>query len=266
MTERATQGVAFSHMATLATIAAIALASTVVWQVWHAGSDVTATNPEPLASAQAETPFDAVDWQAALDGRDSDDPDGLSNIGDNVVNALVGTYNALAQEGVYTPEAGEAAANDIAGSLKATVSYRTYTEADIKTDADTSASRLLAYRNDMRIALEPLLKNNQYELSVFALYVETTDAAYAEALKKTAGNYRAAIANAEKTVVPHDAVDEHAEVLNALSEFAAIIARMGEHGDDAFAAVALLKTYDSAERRLFNSFDALARYGREKQS
>ena len=123
---------------------------------------------------------------------------------------------------------------------------------------------MLAYRNDLRIALEPLLKNTDYELGLFANYIETRDTHYTDLLRTTAENYRAAIANAAHVVVPKDALAEHVGILNALSEFSSVVERMIEYADDPFASAALLRTYNETESRLFSSFDASISRAREK--
>ena len=269
-------------MPLIAALSFVALTGAIFWQIKQglaSGTEVSARNDATVPTERARTPFDAVNWQSPAFGENAEaagdpsssakameDRDGLSNIGENVVGALFGSYATLAQSGAYAPEMGEAVAEDIAQSLRATVSYPTYSENEIKADPDTSNARVLDYRNEMRIALEPLLKNKQYELSNFALYIETRDKKYVNSLNLAAQNYRLAIENAANVVVPKDAVGKHVEILNALSEFGSILESMAEYGEDAFAAVALLRTYDEAEKRMFASFDALARYSWEKQS
>lgn len=223
----------------------------------------------PLASpGVAQTPSGSIDWQTQLttDTVSALDPDGISNIGENVMGALLGSYATLAENGSYTSEEGKKVAEDIAASLKARVSYKAYGTADLKTDADTSYERMLAYRGDLRIALEPLLENPGYELSIFANYIESRDSAYLDQLKGTSKNYRAAIANAALLSVPEDAASRHAEILNALSEFVSVVERLTEHADDPFASAALLRTYNESEANLVVSFNKLAEYYRSKKS
>ena len=63
MEERANPGVAFSHMTVLAALSAITLFGVALWQIGHRLSrpSVTAGNSLGTASANAETPFAAVD-------------------------------------------------------------------------------------------------------------------------------------------------------------------------------------------------------------
>lgn len=241
-------------------------------KISEGGRLLSAENTTVGASSVARTPYGSINWQAPLpdDSADapsaagaSEDADGISNIAENVMGALLGSYATLAESGSYTPEEGEKIAEDIANSLKASVSYPVYSQSDLKTDTDISYERMLAYRSDLRIALEPLLKNPGYELGLFANYIETRDKSYTDQLRTTAENYRTAIGNVANVVVPEDAVSEHVGILNALSEFASVVERMTRHADDPFASAALLRTYNETESRLFTSFDALATYARK---
>lgn len=249
-------------------------------KISQGGRILSAVNAPVGAFTVARTPYGSVNWQAPLEtsspltgqapesadgsGVMEEDKDGISNIADNVMGALVGSYVTLAENGSYTPEEGEKIAEDIAASLKASVSYPIYSQIDIKTDTDTSYERMLTYRNDLRIALEPLLKNPGYELSLFANYIESRDARYLEQLRETATNYRLAIESAGNVVVPEDAASQHVGILNALSEFGAIVGRLSKHADDAFASAALLRTYNDSEANLVISFDSLASYYKSK--
>lgn len=235
------------------------------------GQVVSAHNKKVSASDMARTSPGDIDWQVSLSGTEgttgaANDPDGLDNIADNVGGALVGAYATLAESGAYTPEEGKKIAEDIAASLKASVSYPIYSATDLKTDTDTSYERMLSYRNDLRIALEPLLKNPGYELGLFANYVESREVHYLDELHATAANYRLAVEGSGNVVVPTDAVASHLEILNALSEFGAIVERLARHADDAFASAALLRTYQESEANLITSFSKLAEYYRGKKS
>ncbi len=235
-------------------------------KISQGGRILSAVNAPTDAFTVARTPYGSINWQAPLTADIDTDPDGISNIAENVAGALLDSYATLAESGSYTPKKGEKIAEDIAASLKASVSYPTYRAADLKTDTDTSYDRMLEYRNDLRVALESLLGNPGYELNIFANYIESRDESYLEQLQATAANYRLAIENAANVVVPVDALLYHVGILNALSEFASVVERLSQHADDPFATAALLRTYNETEQRLFASFDALARYGREKQS
>ena len=269
-------------MALAAGLSVVALIGVGAWQIWsatHSERVLRAENtaPAPVAT-RAETPFSGLDWQSELvagigttTGKSAfaeatTDKDGLSNIAGNVTGVLLESYATLAEDGVYAPEAGERIAGDVAESLRAHVSYKTYAAGDVTTTSDVLYDRMLAYRGDMQIALGPLLKNTEYELNMFARYIDTGDAEYLARLERTAENYRAAAENAAQLTVPADAVVHHIRVLNALSEFAATLDGLKDNADDPFASVALLRTYNAAEQQVYLSFDALARYARNKQS
>lgn len=262
-----------------AALSVAALVGIVVWQVGQAltdGNIISAVNRTASEiSERAGTPYGSMNWQAPIDelapasaagsNEAMEDEDGISNIAENVVGALVGSYTALSEAGSYTQEEGEKIASGIAENLRANVSYTSYSEADIQTDEDTSYKRMLTYRSDLREALEPLLKNPGYELRIFANYIESRDAEYLSQLKTAAQNYDDAVEGAAEVIVPKDATSYHVGVLNALSEFGTTIKAMTEHADDAFASAALLRTYNSAELKLFTSFNALASYEKQKQ-
>src|SRR3989344_8864790 len=231
MEERAESSVGFSHMATLAALSAIVLLGVSTWhiyQVFARGNPVNATNAvDSSAQARASTPYGSVNWQAppedasgvlAGDEPTAGDPDGISNIEGNVARALLNSYVMLNEAGIYTPEDGEKIAEDIAASLRASVSFKTYSASDIKTDPNVSYDRMLAYRNDLRIALEPLLGNPGYELGLFANYIESKDATYTDRLKAASENYRKAVALAAAVTAPVDAAKEHVDISTALSE------------------------------------------------
>lgn len=267
MNERAEAGAAFSHMALIAGCAVLLLAGVVVWQVYamSTGSAVSAGGGEPLLPKTDRSPFASVNWQTPVDEtQDPSDPDGISNIGANVVAALFGAYSLLQESGGLAPAASEMLASDVGANLRANISFTSYAPGDLKTDSDVSYERMLAYRDDMRVALEPLLQNPGYELKIFASYQESGDAAYLRQLRDTAENYETAIANAITVVVPRDAASIHAEALTSLAQFSAVVARLADHADDAFASAALVQTYNTAEARMVSAFDALAQYQKVK--
>jgi len=275
MKERANPGVAFSHITVLAGFSVLALISVIVWQTFNAftGHEQSIQAVSGGTLKTAHTSYGDVNWQvppideASIDAiAAGEDPDGIAYIADNVAGVLLGSYESLAEAGVYTPEEGERVAGIIASDLLASVSYASYSSVDIQADSDTSYERMLTYRNDLRLALEPLLENPGYELGIFANYIESRDTKYLEQLRQAAQNYRAAVASAASLVVPEDAVPHHVEILNALSEFGATTERLSQHAEDAFASVALLRTYQSSETRLFTSFNTLAEYYKHKQS
>lgn len=255
-------------MKAAAAISIVALVTVSVWQVaglWKSnGEELTAKNEVlPVTMGKTAMPDGRIDWQRNLDGLSTEDPDGLSNIGENVLGTLIGSYVAMKDAGTYTPSEGAKIAEAIAADLHADISFRMYGESDISIDPEISLARMLSYRNDMRIALEPLLQNSAYELEVFGGYLETKDEKYLAEFEAIIRNYSAATEKAARVVVPKDAAKYHIGVLNALSEFGATLQQMATYVNDPFASAALLRTFNSAEAHMLTSFDALAGYFRE---
>jgi hypothetical protein len=186
------------------------------------------------------------------------DPDGIGSIGADAMGQLIGTYVVLKESGSYTKAGGAELAGTIAEYMRARVSYESFEEKDIETTADTSYDRMLSYRADLRESLAPLLENTEPEFELFGRYVETGDPKYLAELKKVAARYRDAVAKSVRVTTPEDLAFYHVAVLNALQEFATTLEYMAEYADDAFASLALLRTYNSAEARVLNSFNSLA--------
>lgn len=188
----------------------------------------------------------------------SSDP--LAEIGSAVVQSIVGGYLSLKQYDAYTPERGEQLAGTIADSLRAPEIFEPHTVEELLLDEDTSASRVQRYRNDMRFALEPLISDEEYELTLFAAYLETRDQAWLDRLAKSAVRYRAAEKNILALRIPKDAAPEHLRLANALGAFANTLERMTQFANDPFASAALLRTYNDAERDFDLAFDGLIKY------
>jgi hypothetical protein len=123
---------------------------------------------------------------------------------------------------------------------------------------------MLRYRDDLRTALAPLLKNTGSELEIYGKYIETSDPSYLEQLSAAAVNYRAAADNAAAVTVPNDAVNYHKDILNAMEEFAATLDQMAAHATDPLASAALLRTYNQAESDMYTSFNSLSLYYSQK--
>jgi len=260
-------------MNTAAVFAILALIVTVVWQLTRSpmeGAELAVTPENVNSAADSATPKSYYDWQRVPESgtasqnisKNTSDPDGISNIGQNVIGTLVGAYVTMKDAGTYTPSSGADTAELIAEDLRANVSYRTYSANELQIDSDTSPARMLSYRNDLRIALEPLLKNSQYELTIFAEYVDTGDTARLTELEEIAENYRDAVKNLLLVPVPATAASHHISVLNALSGFETTISRMASNANDPYASAALLRSFNTAEMDLFTSFNELAGYFR----
>ncbi|HEY4514147.1 MAG TPA: hypothetical protein VJH69_02375 [Candidatus Paceibacterota bacterium] len=205
----------------------------------------------------------AMDSSDKLEQRDSND---FSQIGTGVISQIADTYSQLQQIGGYTPTQGERIAGNIASSLRAEVSYEPYNALEFTTDPDTSYKRMLAYRADLQIALQPLLSNSEPELEIFGRYIESQDKNDLKRLGEVATNYREAAANMKEVTVPRDALTYHMAVVNSLIEFASTLEAMAKNADDSMATLALLRAYNDGEQAVLTSFDSLARYQRQKAS
>lgn len=270
----------FSAISVVATLSVVALVATIWWK-WY--EPQLAQRPVSEKRVVVEVPksitetIGRTNWQSPASpieesvpstvsmSASSTDPDGLGNIQTNVINALLGSYDALRQQqGAYDPIIGEQIAQSIAGRLRANVSYQKFSASDVKTSSDTSYATMLKYRAAMREALEPLFKIDEAEYLSFARYVESRDPKHLVTLRMDAQHYRDAVARAAKVVVPADASAHHLAALNSLAAFAAILEALAQHADDPFASVALLRTYNDREQSILSSFNALATYYRTK--
>jgi hypothetical protein len=261
-------------MAVAAALSVVMLASVALWQAtssYREKSEATAYSASPLASTTGEKK--GLDWQQEmiLLGLDAEyDPsatssgDSLALIGPAVMAQLIGEYSGLQEQGIYTPEAGAAAAAQIAGRMWAALSYKTYTRAEIPTDTDTSYARAMQYRTDLQKSLVPLMDNDDYELDFLARYSATGDAKYLDDMRAVAADYREAARLTSQIVVPQDAVDMHIAILGAMEYFAAVLEQLAAHVDDPFAAAALIRTYNDAEYAMLSSFGQLGPYYRSK--
>ncbi|TSC61738.1 MAG: hypothetical protein Athens041674_671 [Parcubacteria group bacterium Athens0416_74] len=232
----------------------------------------------PSVYTAAETPSvqaatGTAEWQQELmllglattsDPSATSENDPIAMIGPVVMAQLVGQYAGLVENGSYDEASGAAAAEAIAPNVRAAISYKTYAPSDFKTDTDISYERMLVYRSDLREATAPLLKNTESELEIYAKFVETSDASHLEKLPLAAANYREAAKNTAALTIPRDAVNYHRDILNAMEQFAATLEAMTKNPDDAFASVALLRSYNAAEQKMFLSFDALSNYYSQK--
>lgn len=190
--------------------------------------------------------------------------DVVSYIGPAVLGQLTSTYDQMLQDGSFSLDDAQKAAESLAASLTAPVEYATYRATDLSIDPDTSYERMLRYRSDLRTALTPLLENTQAEYETFALYVETGDHTHLAQLRTAAQRYRDAQSAMARMSVPRDAAVYHLAIVDALGKFAATLDSMSTHADDPFAAVALLRTYNQAEADVLTSFGALPAYYKTK--
>ena len=217
------------------------------------------------ATSLIATHLDATDTDAASTNA------GLSGLGysspitNTVATQLLNAYtDNISQNGSYSNSEGAKAAEQIASSILPQVSYTRVSSSDVHTDPDISKERVLAYRADLRVALEPLLLNKDMELEIFGRFVESGETAYLDALRNAAVNYRKAAANAAALKVPVDAAVYHAAILNAMNEFAATLDALATNAADPFASAAYLKTYNQAQADILASFGGIGAYAARK--
>ncbi len=257
----------------VAAASVLLLVVTIGWRIENTfGAKTPAANTATVVIPN-DIPANGADWQQEMlllglattsDPSAMSENDPISMIGPVVVAQLVGEYAGLLENNAYTQATGEQAALSIANNVRAAISYKTYAFADLKTDPDVSYKRMLQYRSDLRDALAPLLDNKEAELEVYGKYIETSDPTYLTKLSAAAKNYKKASEQTAAMTIPRDAVNYHLDILNAMQQFAATIEAMATHGTDTFGSVALLRNYNSAEQRMFLSFDALSSYYGQK--
>lgn len=257
----------FSPIFITAAVSIVALLAVVMWQM---NRTLTTTGtpaalvPTTGTSTVAPPVFTTINEASASDtAATSSDP--LSELGTAVINQLSNAYVQMQEAGAYSTSTVLAMGQSLAPYVAANVSYPTFSSADIQTDTDTSYTRMLQYRSDLRTALAPLLKNTEPEYAIFAQYVDTKDVTYLTKLQTIAQNYRTAASNTARVVVPEDAVPFHLAILDAMEEFASTLDAMIAHAGDPFASVALLRGYNQAESDMLNSFNTLTTYYKGKQ-
>lgn len=184
----------------------------------------------------------------------------IDHLSSNVVGELATQYMIMQQTGTYTPDAAAQVASEVATNVHPVVNYVSYTADNIKTDPDTSYTRMIKYRADLRVTLAPLLKNTTPEINIVAMYTQTKDAKYLTQLKTIAQSYRDVASTTAKVVVPIDAVSYQLGILNAMQEFAATLDSIAAHADDPIASAALLISYNQAEQDMFTSFNSLSTF------
>ena len=233
-----------------------------VWQA-TARNELVVSNQGPQEAIQADSQSDYSAIEQLSKNSEVAAANPYSELGTSIIKNAVIEYDKATKDGSPS-DAGIAAVQKYAASINPGVAYTTYAASDIKTDPDTSKDRVLSYRADLRVALEPLLANKDYELDLFAQYVDSKDPKYLSALAATIANYKLAIANAEKVVVPSDGASYHASILTSLSQFAATLQAMTDNASDPLASAALLRAYTGAQGNLVASFNAIGGYAARK--
>jgi hypothetical protein len=248
-----------SHARWTAYVAVFGLCGVVAWNVL--GNQAV---PAPTANASASGQQQLEDHLGLLSEQiAAANSDGITPLGASVFSQAIIAYDKAMQTASSTQAALDAVQN-FGATVRPPVDYRTYASSDVTTVSDTSKDRVLNYRADLRIALEPLLENKHNELELFAQYVDTKDTQYLKDLRAASANYKRAILNTEKVVAPADAASYQAAILTALSEFAATLDALVENAPDPFASAALLHSYLAAQDNMLASFDLIGKYSANK--
>ncbi|MBP9757940.1 MAG: hypothetical protein KBD06_05035 [Candidatus Pacebacteria bacterium] len=225
---------------------------------------LTASSSEEILFAQQQMLL--LGESDLTDMRATSTTDHLSLIGPMIAAEILGTYAQIRDSGEeYTKEDLRSAAAKIAEHMKAVVAYAPFDNSDFKTDSDSSTERVRSYRDDMVNALKPLSSIPSAEYVIYGHYVETSDPIYIQQLKDAAESYRQSANNAALIVVPRDAVNYHRDLLNSLRAFASVLDGLASHGDDPFASVALLRTYNDKEKGIYDAFDNMRAYYGKKE-
>jgi len=244
----------------MAALSVCVLGLAVFWSV--AGKDEKRVVSSIVAAAMEGTAGEAgadisiADIAADADMTTAD----IAMIGPAVAGELIAQYQALKESGLYTPEVAEAVARELGENVIAPVPYTHYAVQNIKTGGDNSYDAMLTYRGKLKVALAPMVAIKKLEISVFAAYMETKQAAHLIELRSMADAYAAAEKAAAELTVPPEAAELHAGILNATAQFGAALNALADNADDPITTVALLRTYNEAESAVISSFNDLAKY------
>lgn len=258
----------------LAVVAALSLAVLAVAAAWELGVRARGASAPPLMPQAIERPaFQNDSWLeelyasgivATTTEQGSSTPVSSGSFTDDVLGELIDSYVALGKEGGFGEDIPGALAYQTVENARVPILFTEVDGTTFKTDTDTSYERMLAYRDDLRLAMEPLLIHSEAEFAIFARYVETGDRLYLDELRNAAERYKEAGERVALVVTPTDAVIQHTSVVNALNEFAAVLDAMARFADDPIASIAVLRAYNTAERHIFGAFNALAAYYQTK--
>lgn len=255
----------FIRMNVIAALSVVALIGVIGWSMFGAyqqkQKDLTVTPVSQILSTVTtdQSNDDSLD-ELASGALMYGDTDPITTMSQNALAQLAGNYIIAKQEGTYNAQKASEIAEQVTPLLQAPIQYSRFTESDVPTTADTSYERMIRYRTDLQVTLNPLLKNTRAEFEIFAQYTQTKDTKYLDEFRLVANRYREAASSTKKVVVPIDAVSYHVGIVNAMLQFAATLEAMTDHAHDPVASAALLHTYNQAEQEVFTSFDSLAQY------
>lgn len=239
-------------MNAIAGVSAVALVGVLVWGTYHRSPSDTPVFSRP---ADTGTTLPESDLSFATDATATSS----TPLGDAILDQFATRFIALSQNGLATTTAADTAAD-----ITPTVPVHQFADSDIPVDPDTSIQGVIRYRNDLRIALTPLLNNTSPELDIYARWIDTGDDQYLAKLASIASDYDAAIIAASKVKAPADGVHYQAGILNAMSQFSTALKALSANAKDPIASVTLLRTYNMAEQQMFTAFNSLALYSAQK--
>lgn len=256
--------------------AGVALALLLVAGAWRLGDVVKMEKNVPLSYERPSTeevlakkPFESNrNWQSELASLGligtSTDGDTLATstlgVAEMISQDFLNNYFLLKESGRYTPELAANVGRSIGENIRAPSRFVVHGENELVKDTDTSAARSLEYRADMREALSVLITDAPPEFETFGLYIETKNPERLRELEAAAERYKKAERALLSITVPQDATSLHLRVVNALGSYADAISQLIRHADEPLDTLALLRTYNDAEREMLYAFDALASY------
>jgi len=227
------------------------------WQETLIGTDPF--NPDSDGDGQKDTYTSIAYIQSNVTPALSIDSEALSPA-DELGNRLISEYMTLKRTGAYTNERGISIGEKLSENIRQITPFEPRDAENIKSDPDTSYERVLLYRSAMQEIFSPLLSLEEAEFVIYGRFVQERDTAALQTLLDTADVYESVANSAALITVPEDAVDEHLDVVNALSFYAAVLRDMVRYSYDSVASFALLRTYAQAEEYVFTTFNTLSSY------
>ncbi|TSC86991.1 MAG: hypothetical protein G01um10148_96 [Parcubacteria group bacterium Gr01-1014_8] len=194
----------------------------------------------------------------------SSDP--LATFGDTIAQEFLTTYLSLKQYGSYSPEKAAQLGKALGSNAHVPTNFTLHASSELTLASDTSKERILKYRSEMRDALRMLVNGSPPEFETLALYIETKNPERLIELSEAAERYRDAEKNALAVVVPSDAAELHIRVVNALGAYGSAVDQLVRSMASPVTTLAVLRTYNEAEREMLYAFDALASYYVRKSS
>jgi hypothetical protein len=242
--------------------------------VTYVAAPATHTDQPPRSPEPVESPA-SRDWREDLislgviasgtpETATSSDP--VAYVGDILATELLRGYSTMKETDTYSVEAARAFGTTLGTNVLPESLHTPIDPAAIRTDEDVSRDRVLSYRADMREAMSVLISDSPPEFVLFAEYLESGNAERLRAIEASAERYRAASAALQNVIVPKDALEYHVRAVNALEAYANTLDRLVLFSAQPLSSLALLRTYNEAERELLFAFDVLAQYYVRKSS